>query len=231
MPPNSTFALDRKRFATLSRSSSTRSEAVEMGRDKTNSRGILEAVAAKYVPAGASRKTRQHFFRDFGRRADHLARACSAGNEAAWEVFLTRFREPTLQCRPRHRSRRCHRTRTGGFALCRPVWDEVRRRWSPLQTGLLHGARLAGRLVANRAGAGVRQPLSQPEAPGESGRGRRGWQVSSSAAGPAATSRPTGQKPGSSHRRSSSRAPGGREIHSRFIFSRTTAPWRGSRAC
>src|SRR5580693_7540772 len=55
--------------------------------------GILGEIARKYLPADAA----QHDLRELyaGLRAEELAlaRACAAGHEHAWEVFLTRYRE------------------------------------------------------------------------------------------------------------------------------------------
>jgi RNA polymerase sigma-70 factor (ECF subfamily) len=55
--------------------------------------GVLGEIARKYLPADAA----EHDLREFytGLRAEELvlARACAAGHEHAWEVFLTRYRE------------------------------------------------------------------------------------------------------------------------------------------
>ncbi len=55
--------------------------------------GILDEVAAKYLPSGAGLEEARALFASL--RIDELvlARACAAGNDAAWEHFLTRFRE------------------------------------------------------------------------------------------------------------------------------------------
>ena len=53
---------------------------------------ILEQVAAKYVPdAGAEQQ--QRFWSELKLEELALARACAAGHEYAWQVFLTRYRE------------------------------------------------------------------------------------------------------------------------------------------
>jgi RNA polymerase sigma-70 factor, ECF subfamily len=53
---------------------------------------VLEQVAGKYVPqAGPQQKL--DFWRDLKLEELALARACAAGHEAAWQAFLTRFRE------------------------------------------------------------------------------------------------------------------------------------------
>jgi RNA polymerase sigma-70 factor, ECF subfamily len=59
--------------------------------------GILCDVAAKYLPGGASQAEARNFL--LALRVDELAlaRACAAGNNTAWEVFLTRYREKLYQ--------------------------------------------------------------------------------------------------------------------------------------
>jgi RNA polymerase sigma-70 factor, ECF subfamily len=54
---------------------------------------ILGNVATKYLPVGASQGEVHTFLLTL--RVDELAlaRACAAGNNSAWEVFLTRYRE------------------------------------------------------------------------------------------------------------------------------------------
>jgi RNA polymerase sigma-70 factor (ECF subfamily) len=58
---------------------------------------ILCAVAAKYLPAEASASEVCAFLRTL--RVDELAlaRACAAGDNSAWEVFLRRYREKLYQ--------------------------------------------------------------------------------------------------------------------------------------
>lgn len=53
---------------------------------------VLEQVAVKYVPQ-ASQQQKLEFWRDLKLEELALARACAAGHEAAWQAFLTRFRE------------------------------------------------------------------------------------------------------------------------------------------
>jgi len=52
----------------------------------------LEQVAVKYVPQ-ASQQQKLEFWRDLKLEELALARACAAGHDAAWQAFLTRFRE------------------------------------------------------------------------------------------------------------------------------------------
>jgi RNA polymerase sigma-70 factor (ECF subfamily) len=58
---------------------------------------ILCDVAAKYLPAGCGESEARAFLLTL--RVDELAlaRACAAGNNTAWEIFLTRYREKLYQ--------------------------------------------------------------------------------------------------------------------------------------
>src|SRR5271154_2151046 len=58
---------------------------------------ILCEVATKYLPTGATRADARTFLLSL--RVDELAlaRACAAGSNSAWEVFLTRYREKLYQ--------------------------------------------------------------------------------------------------------------------------------------
>jgi RNA polymerase sigma-70 factor (ECF subfamily) len=53
---------------------------------------VLEQVAVKYVPQ-ATQQQKLEFWRDLKLEELALARACAAGHDAAWQAFLTRFRE------------------------------------------------------------------------------------------------------------------------------------------
>ena len=54
---------------------------------------ILEEVRTKYLPVGASEPEVLDLYRSLRVEELALARACAAGNDAAWDVFLTRYRE------------------------------------------------------------------------------------------------------------------------------------------
>jgi RNA polymerase sigma-70 factor (ECF subfamily) len=58
---------------------------------------ILCEVAAKYLPADGSEAEARTFLLTLRVEELALARACAAGNNSAWEVFLTRFREKLYQ--------------------------------------------------------------------------------------------------------------------------------------
>ncbi len=54
---------------------------------------ILGEVARKYLPREAGESETEELLRSLRLEELSLARACAAGNEKAWEVFLTRYRE------------------------------------------------------------------------------------------------------------------------------------------
>jgi RNA polymerase sigma-70 factor (ECF subfamily) len=58
---------------------------------------ILCDVAAKYLPAGASSSEARSFLLTLRVEELALARACAAGDNSAWGVFLTRYREKLYQ--------------------------------------------------------------------------------------------------------------------------------------
>jgi RNA polymerase sigma-70 factor (ECF subfamily) len=53
---------------------------------------ILEEIAGKTVPAAATSSQRKELYAKLHLEDLVLARACAAGNEQAWEVFMLRFR-------------------------------------------------------------------------------------------------------------------------------------------
>src|SRR5436853_1486229 len=54
---------------------------------------ILHEIAAKYLPAEGSSTEREELYASLRVEELALARACAAGNEHAWEVFMLRYRE------------------------------------------------------------------------------------------------------------------------------------------
>jgi RNA polymerase sigma-70 factor, ECF subfamily len=54
---------------------------------------ILEEVSTKYLPADAGEAEALELYRSLRVEELALARACAAGNDAAWDVFLVRYRE------------------------------------------------------------------------------------------------------------------------------------------
>ena len=58
---------------------------------------ILCDVAAKYLPAGTNHTEARTFLLTLRVEELALARACAVGNDSAWELFLTRYREKLYQ--------------------------------------------------------------------------------------------------------------------------------------
>src|SRR3954470_23526574 len=69
------------------------SHAADYGLPQLEFVRILAEVGAKYLPADASTGDATQLYRSLRVEELALARACAAGNERAWEVFLGRFRE------------------------------------------------------------------------------------------------------------------------------------------
>src|SRR6202451_4761513 len=65
----------------------------KFGLSRQSFAAILCAVATKYLPAEASASEARSFLLSL--RVDELAlaRACAAGDNSAWEIFLIRYRE------------------------------------------------------------------------------------------------------------------------------------------
>ena len=55
--------------------------------------GVLQEVAAKYLPASASPAEIADFLTHLRVEELALARGCALGSDTAWEIFLTRYRE------------------------------------------------------------------------------------------------------------------------------------------
>src|SRR5260370_3563501 len=58
---------------------------------------ILCEIGEKYLPASANETEARAFFLTLRLEELALARACAAGHEFAWELFLTRYREKLYQ--------------------------------------------------------------------------------------------------------------------------------------
>src|SRR5216683_70632 len=54
---------------------------------------ILNQIAAKYLPADASPRDTAELYASLRVEELALARACAAGQERAWEIFMARYRE------------------------------------------------------------------------------------------------------------------------------------------
>jgi RNA polymerase sigma-70 factor, ECF subfamily len=70
-----------------------KSRGEEFGLSRGEFDGVLEEIARKYLPADASQNDRRELYTSLRAEELALARACAAGQERAWEVFLTRYRE------------------------------------------------------------------------------------------------------------------------------------------
>ncbi|MBZ5574440.1 MAG: sigma-70 family RNA polymerase sigma factor [Acidobacteriia bacterium] len=70
-----------------------KSKGAEFGLTHASFENILREIAAKYLPAGAVLADVQTLCASLRVEELALARACAAGHDRAWEVFLTRFRE------------------------------------------------------------------------------------------------------------------------------------------
>ena len=70
-----------------------KSRGAEFGLSVEDFHNILNEVCKKCLPADAQPNEKQAFLSSLRVEELALARACAAGHERAWEVFLTRFRE------------------------------------------------------------------------------------------------------------------------------------------
>jgi len=70
-----------------------KSRGAEFGLSLDGFDHILQEVTKKCLPADTSASERQQFLVSLRVEELALARACAAGHERAWEVFLTRYRE------------------------------------------------------------------------------------------------------------------------------------------
>src|ERR1700685_1702422 len=65
----------------------------EFGLTRAQFDGILGEIARKYLPADAAHHDLRELYASLRTEELALARACAAGHEHAWEIFLTRYRE------------------------------------------------------------------------------------------------------------------------------------------
>jgi len=73
------------------------SGAERFGLARQDFSGILQEVAAQYLPGGAESSQVSKLVSSLHLEELALARACARGNETAWEVFLNRYREKLYQ--------------------------------------------------------------------------------------------------------------------------------------
>jgi RNA polymerase sigma-70 factor (ECF subfamily) len=69
----------------------------KIGLERETFQSVLCEVATKYLPSGASQSEAHTFLLTLRVEELALARACAAGYNSAWEVFLTRYREKLYQ--------------------------------------------------------------------------------------------------------------------------------------
>jgi RNA polymerase sigma-70 factor (ECF subfamily) len=74
-----------------------RSDAATFGFSLQLFTAILEEVAAKYLQPDTDAATAHEFFSTLHVQELVLARACARGNDAAWNAFLLRYREPLYE--------------------------------------------------------------------------------------------------------------------------------------
>ena len=70
----------------------TQSGAQAFGLEREQFSAILSEVVRKYLPGESSSHATSEFCRTLRIEELALARACAAGSERAWEIFLTRYR-------------------------------------------------------------------------------------------------------------------------------------------
>jgi RNA polymerase sigma-70 factor (ECF subfamily) len=70
-----------------------KSRGAQFGVTRDQFDGVLVEIARKYLPADAAHHDLRELYASLRAEELALARACAAGHEHAWEVFLTRYRE------------------------------------------------------------------------------------------------------------------------------------------
>jgi RNA polymerase sigma-70 factor, ECF subfamily len=70
-----------------------KSRGEEFGLTRQQFDSVLGEIARKYLPADAAQNDARELYASLRAEELALARACAAGYEHAWEVFLTRYRE------------------------------------------------------------------------------------------------------------------------------------------
>jgi RNA polymerase sigma-70 factor (ECF subfamily) len=68
------------------------SRGAEFGLTRAQFDSVLGEIARKYLPADAAHHDLRELYASLRAEELALARACAAGHERAWEVFLTRYR-------------------------------------------------------------------------------------------------------------------------------------------
>src|SRR6184192_473182 len=76
-----------------SRMAELQAKTQEYGLGREQFVAILNEIGAKYLPPQPSERERGEFFASLRLEELALARACAAGHERAWEIFMVRYRE------------------------------------------------------------------------------------------------------------------------------------------
>src|SRR5207253_2010910 len=76
-----------------SRMAELQAKTQEYGLEREQFVAILNEIGAKYLTAGTSEREREEFFASLRLDELALARACAAGHERAWEIFMVRYRD------------------------------------------------------------------------------------------------------------------------------------------
>src|SRR5437660_487805 len=76
-----------------SRMAELQAKTQEYGLGREQFVAILNEIGAKYLPPQPSERERGEFFASLRLEELALARACAAGHERAWEIFMARYRE------------------------------------------------------------------------------------------------------------------------------------------
>jgi hypothetical protein len=84
---------DSRELDSVMRAIYEKSRGAAFGLSRQQFEGILGEIARKYLPAGAAQNEMRELYASLRVEELALARACAAGHEQAWEVFLTRYRE------------------------------------------------------------------------------------------------------------------------------------------
>src|ERR1700733_6070869 len=69
-----------------------KSRGAEFGLTRAQFDSVLGEIARKYLPADAAHLDLRELYASLRAEELALARACAAGHERAWEIFLTRYR-------------------------------------------------------------------------------------------------------------------------------------------
>src|SRR5579863_6708241 len=102
---------------------------------------ILTEIGAKHAGSASPNELRTFFL---SLRLDELAlaRACAAGHNSAWEIFLTRFREK-LYLSALRIAREDSRPRTCRYPLRRPLRHQYSGGSARLETRFLYRSRIS----------------------------------------------------------------------------------------